>query len=171
MVVIDQAKDAPWEIVGVVGDVKQNRLREEASLRGTFYRAYAQQPVPTMRLAIRTGGNPLAIVGTLRALLEKIDPDIPLAGPRTMEEIMANGAISETAQAACLAAFSVLAPDLGRGRSLRIAGLCRDPENGRVRYPSRTGCAARRDSDIRTSGRPENHTPGDRPGHGRRGSW
>ncbi len=109
MVVIDQGKDAPWEIVGVVGDVKQNRLREETGLRGTFYRAYAQQPRPTMRLAIRTGGNPLAIVGPLRALLEKIDPDIPLAGPRTMEEIMANGAISETAQAACLAAFSVLA--------------------------------------------------------------
>jgi putative ABC transport system permease protein len=109
MVVIDRAKDAAWEIVGVVGDVKQSRLREEASFRGTFYRAHAQQPWPTMRLAIRTGGNPLAIVGSLRGLLQKMDPDIPLSGPRTMEEIMANGAISETAQAACLAGFSVLA--------------------------------------------------------------
>ena len=38
-----------------------------------------------------------------------MDPDIPLSGPRTMEEVMANGAVSETAQAACLAAFSMLA--------------------------------------------------------------
>jgi predicted lysophospholipase L1 biosynthesis ABC-type transport system permease subunit len=109
MVVIDRAKDTPWEIVGVVGDVKQNGLREAASFRGSFYRAHAQQPWPTMRLAIRTGGNPLAIVGSLRELLRKMDPEIPLSGPRTMEEVMANGGISETAQAACLAAFSVLA--------------------------------------------------------------
>jgi putative ABC transport system permease protein len=108
-VVIDRAKDAAWEIVGVVGDVKQSRLREETGFRGTFYRAHAQQPWPTMRLAVRTSGNPLAMVQSLRGLLQRMDPDVPLAGPRTMEEIMANGAISETAQAACLTAFSVLA--------------------------------------------------------------
>ena len=109
MVVIDRAKDAPWEIVGVVGDVKQSRLREVTSFRGSFYRAHAQLPWPTMRLAIRTGGNPLAMVRSLRELLQKMDPDIPLSGPRTMEEVIANGAISETAQAACLAAFSAFA--------------------------------------------------------------
>jgi putative ABC transport system permease protein len=109
MIVIDQAKDAPWEIVGVVGDVKQSRLREDTSRRGTFYRAYGQRPLLTMRLAIRTAGNPLGTVRSLRALLQKLDRDIPLAGPRTMQEIMANGAVSETAQAACLAAFSGLA--------------------------------------------------------------
>jgi putative ABC transport system permease protein len=109
MVVIDRANDTPWEIVGVVGDVKQSRLREDASLRGTFYRAHAQQAWPAMRLAIRTGGNPLAIVRGVRELLQKMDPDVPLSGPRTMEEVIANGAISETAQAACLAAFSALA--------------------------------------------------------------
>jgi putative ABC transport system permease protein len=109
MVVIDRSKDAPWQIVGVVGDVKQSRLRDDTRFRGTFYRTHTQLPLPTMRLAIRTGGNPAAIVHTLRKLLQKMDPDIPLSGPRTMEEVMANGAISETAQAACLAAFSVLA--------------------------------------------------------------
>ncbi len=109
MVVIDRAKDVPWEIVGVVGDVKQNRLRDAANFRGAFYRPHAQQPWPTMRLAVHTGGNPSAIVRPLRELLWKMDPDIPLSGPRTMEEVVANGAISETAQAACLAAFSVLA--------------------------------------------------------------
>lgn len=108
-VVIDRAKDAPWEIVGVVGDVKQSSLREETGFHGTFYRAQTQQPGPTMRLAIRTGGNSLAIVRSLSGLLQKMDPDIPLSGPRTMDEIMANGAVSEMAQAACLAAFSVLA--------------------------------------------------------------
>jgi putative ABC transport system permease protein len=109
MVIIDRAQDTPWEIVGVVGDVKQSRLRDETSFRGTFYRAHSQQPWPTMRLAVRTFGNGSAIVHPLRELLQKMDPDVPLSGPRTMEQIIANGAISETAQAACLAAFSVFA--------------------------------------------------------------
>jgi predicted lysophospholipase L1 biosynthesis ABC-type transport system permease subunit len=109
MVVIDRAKETPWEIVGVVGDVKQSSLREVTSFRGSFYRAHAQQPWPTMRFAIRTAGNSLAIVRSLRELLQQMDPEIPLSGPRTMEDVIANGAISETAQAACLAAFSMLA--------------------------------------------------------------
>lgn len=109
MVVIDRSQDSPWQIAGVVGDVKQSRLRDDARFRGTFYRSHAQLPLPTMRLAIRTAGNPAAIVRTLGDLLRKMDPDIPLSGPRTMEEVMANGAVSETAQAACLAAFSMLA--------------------------------------------------------------
>ena len=108
-VVIDRAKDTTWEIVGVVGDVKQTSLRQETTFRGTFYRAYTQQSWRDMRVAIRTAGNPAAIVGSLRGLLQKMDPDVPLAGVRTMEEIMANNAISETAEAACLGAFSVLA--------------------------------------------------------------
>ena len=110
-VVIDQANDETWEVVGVVADVKQNGLRGTDS-RGTFYRAYAQRPVVAMRLAIRTVGNPLAMVPSLQALLQKIDPDVPLSGPRTMEQVMANYAISETAQAACLTTFSVLAMTL-----------------------------------------------------------
>ena len=49
------------------------------------------------------------MVRPLRELLQKMDPGIPLSGPRTMEAVMANGAISETTEAACLAAFSVFA--------------------------------------------------------------
>jgi len=111
-VVIDRANDVSWEVVGVVGDVKQSGLREETSSRGTFYRAQAQQARSTMRLAIRTSGNPLAVVSSLRKLLQKMDSDVPLSGPRTMEEVMANSAISEKAQAACLTAFSLLAVTL-----------------------------------------------------------
>lgn len=109
LVVIDREKDAPWEIVGVVADVKQSRLREETGSRGTFYRALSQHSWPTMRLAIRTGGSPMAVVHSLRDLVQKADPDVPLSGVRTMDEVIANGAVSETAQAACLSAFSLLA--------------------------------------------------------------
>ena len=51
----------------------------------------------------------MAVVAPLRAVLQKMDPRIPLAGPRTMEAVMANATVSEKAQAVYLATFSVLA--------------------------------------------------------------
>jgi putative ABC transport system permease protein len=108
-VVIDQAAEVTWEVVGVVADVKQSGLREDASSRGTFYRAHAQQAWSTMRLAIRTARNPQAIVPSLRTLLQKMDPRIPLSGPRTMEDVIANATVSESAQALFLMTFSLLA--------------------------------------------------------------
>jgi len=108
-VVIDRDNKVTWEVVGVVGDVKDSSLREETDSRGTFYRAYGQQNLPTMRLAIRTRGDPMAVVPPLRTLLQKMDPQIPLSGPRTMEAVMANSTVSEKAQAVYLTTFSLLA--------------------------------------------------------------
>jgi len=51
-----------------------------------------------MRLAIRTAGNPQAIVPSLRTLLQRMDPRIPLSGPRTMEDVIANATVSERAR-------------------------------------------------------------------------
>jgi predicted permease len=111
-VVIDGRSDATWEVVGIVGDVKQDDLRQEARTRGTFYQAYGQQTPPTMRLAVRTSGDPLAIVGSLRTVLQEMDPGVPLSGPRTMEAVMANSTVSEKAQTLYLTTFSLLAVTL-----------------------------------------------------------
>jgi predicted permease len=109
LVAIDRGNDAPWEVVGVVGDVKQSSLSEDSDSFGSFYRAHAQQPWPTMRLAIRTVGDPRGVVPSLRTVLQRMDPQIPLSGPRTMEEVMANTTVSEKAQTLYLATFSLLA--------------------------------------------------------------
>jgi len=111
-VVIDGATDATWDVVGVVGDVKQDDLRQMASARGTFYRAHSQQALPTMRLAVRTSGDPLAVVASLRAALHRMDPGIPLSGPRTMETIMANSTVSAKGQTVVLMTFALLAVTL-----------------------------------------------------------
>ena len=97
-VIIDRGSDVGWEVVGVVGDVTQDSIREGVGSRGTFYRAQSQAPWTTMNLAIRTAGDPRAVVTALRVLLQKMDPQIPLSGPRTMEEVMANTTASEKAQ-------------------------------------------------------------------------
>ncbi len=108
-VIIDREDKTPWQVVGIVGDVKDSGLREDPASRGTFYRPYTQQSLLTMRLAVRTAGQPLVAVGPIQSLLRKKDPQIPLAGPRTMEEVLSNAAISEKAQTVYLTTFSLLA--------------------------------------------------------------
>ncbi len=108
-VFINRNHDEPWQVVGVVGDIKENNLFQPAGDRGTFYRVYGQQRPGTMRLAVRTAGPPMTLVPALRNLLQEIDPQIPLSGPRSMEQIMANSAVSYKAITVCLLTFSALA--------------------------------------------------------------
>ena len=108
-VIIDRQRDAAWQVVGIVGDVVQSDLREDETERGSFYGPYAQQSQTTMRLAVRTRGNPQAVVGSLRSLVMGLDRDVPLAGPRTMKAVMANTTLSEEAQTACLSIAALLA--------------------------------------------------------------
>jgi putative ABC transport system permease protein len=111
-VIIDRDEKVTWEVVGVVGDVKENELDLSKGALGTFYRAYGQLSPPTMRLAIRTAGDPAAAIAPVRALLRKMDSRVPLSGPRTMEAVMANSTVSQQAQAIYLTAFSLLALSL-----------------------------------------------------------
>jgi putative ABC transport system permease protein len=111
-VIVDGDTRTPWEVVGVVGDIKSDGLRDEPRSRGAFYRSHAQMPYPTMRLAIRTSGDPSALVAPLRALVEKMDSRAPLSGPRTMEEVMNHSTIGDKGLTLCLATFSLLAVTL-----------------------------------------------------------
>lgn len=77
---------AVFEVVGVVGDVQVSSLSADISM--VMYIPYAQWPEATMRLAARTAGNPRSIVGALRATLRELDPDIPLAGVATMDDVL-----------------------------------------------------------------------------------
>ena len=119
-VVIDRDDSVTWTVVGVVGDAKENDLYAPKELKGTFYRAYGQINPSTMRLAIRTAGDPMAVVAPLRVLLQKKDAQVPLAGPRTMEAVMANATVSAKAQTIYLTTFSLLALGLA---ALGIYGL------------------------------------------------
>ena len=59
-----------YEIVGVVGDVKDLKLDVEAS--PTIYAPCTQQTWPNMGFALRTAGDPMALVGPVRALLAEM---------------------------------------------------------------------------------------------------
>jgi predicted permease len=75
----------PWlTVVGVVGDVKYAGLAEQAG--PAFYLPLRQSPFRDQNLVVRTTGNPSTIVSGIRDVLRAIDPNLPLAEVRTMEE-------------------------------------------------------------------------------------
>ncbi|HEX8030510.1 MAG TPA: ABC transporter permease [Vicinamibacterales bacterium] len=86
------------EVVGIVGDVKQGF---EAGSKSEFFVPYSQFPDPVLTgmylnvaLVVRTAGDPVAIVPSVRAALREIDPNQPLVNVRTMESAMA-GTVSQ----------------------------------------------------------------------------
>ncbi|MBA2306339.1 MAG: ABC transporter permease [Acidobacteria bacterium] len=86
---VGQGNEFEWrEIVGVVGTVKQTGLDERP--RAQVYEPYLQHPYfSTFSLVVRTtAGPPTAVVPALRAVLGAIDPELPLARVRTLEELV-----------------------------------------------------------------------------------
>jgi putative ABC transport system permease protein len=75
----------PWlTVVGVVGDVKYAGLAEQTG--PAFYLPLRQSPFRDQNLVVRAAGNPSTIVSGIRDVLRAIDPNLPLAEVRTMEE-------------------------------------------------------------------------------------
>lgn len=80
-------EDALYTVVGVVGTIKQNDLTApEAEHVGAYYFSYRQQPRPFMSLvATPRTGPAAALASDLRALVARLDPELPLFSVQTMQ--------------------------------------------------------------------------------------
>jgi putative ABC transport system permease protein len=74
----------PWEIVGVVGDVKVGGLG--SAPMPTIYAPVWQQPRIGGVLAVRTESDPSAEAPALRAVVRAVDQDVPVTDVRTMQQ-------------------------------------------------------------------------------------
>ncbi len=100
------------EIVGVVGDVKQQGLAQEAT--PAMYLEYAQIYVAqSMHLVLRADRDPLELVPAVRGALRTLDPDVPLYEVVTMEQVIADSVVSERFSMLLLATFAAVALLLG----------------------------------------------------------
>ena len=72
------------EVVGVVGHVMQNSPKDDEHTQ--MYQPFAQVPFTQLGLAIRTKGDPLTLVPSVRRLVLAIDPQQPIYDIRPMEE-------------------------------------------------------------------------------------
>ena len=94
-------------VIGVVKDTKQDGLDE--FVRPEVYTSYLQQPRLGLMLAVRTERDPLAIVGSLRSIVQSLDRDIPLAGVATMDQLTAESVATRRFNTLLLGIFSSLA--------------------------------------------------------------
>jgi predicted permease len=94
-------------IVGVVADVRELGLDQPA--QPTIYIPLAQRPEPRMFLVVRTMGDPLAVVPSLRRAVYAVDRDQPIAEVSTMADVIAQGLADRRFAMSLFAVFSALA--------------------------------------------------------------
>jgi predicted permease len=83
-------------VVGVVGDVAHNGIT--APRRYRFWRPHVQLDAPnpsrSMTLTIETEGDPRSVLEPVRREVRAMDPSIPVAQVRTMDEVL-DGALAQ----------------------------------------------------------------------------
>src|SRR5262245_14819365 len=97
-------------IVGVVGEVRRDG--KEAKLVPQVYLPAAQTDVYPVRLAavaVRATGDPRALVASVQKAVWSIDPDQPITGVRTLDEVLAASTAQRRFNMTLLASFAVLA--------------------------------------------------------------
>jgi len=106
---VDVGTDDPWtaEVVGIVGDVVPSSLA--AGTGHAMYFAYGQRSPSSMRLAVRGRVDRAGITTGLRTLVASLDPDIPLTGVATMEEVLETSIADRRSVMTVLLAFAGVA--------------------------------------------------------------
>ena len=96
------------DVVGVVGDVKNNGLAREPM--GAMYTPYPQRPWPAMQFVVRAaGGDPLALVNSIRVAVREVDRDLPITRVETMDAALADSIATERLMTWLLFVFAAVA--------------------------------------------------------------
>jgi putative ABC transport system permease protein len=94
-------------IVGVVADT--HRTGYEAAVRPETYLPQAQSPDVGLALLIRTTGDPMALVPSLRAVLHEIDPLLPLESVHPLDDEVADMTAGRRLNTTLFAVFAAIA--------------------------------------------------------------
>lgn len=95
------------EVVGIAGDVKPEKL--EGDDWPTVYVPYAQSPATLMNLVVSAATPPLSLAAAAGREVHRVDPDQPVAEPRTMDAVLGHALASSRFNAALLAIFAEIA--------------------------------------------------------------
>lgn len=96
------------EIVGVVKDSRYARVREE-ELPAVYYPLTQTGMLGQITVEVRTAGDPMALLPTMRRLVGEIDPDLPLQKPMTQAAQFAETYVTPRLFARLAMGFGILA--------------------------------------------------------------
>jgi putative ABC transport system permease protein len=99
--------ETPFQIVGVVGDVKHDGLEKEA--RPTVYFPNAQETQKIATLMIRTGGDPMKLAPVAEQIIHAYDKDQAIAKIQPLDMFLSKAVARPRFQSVLLASFAGLA--------------------------------------------------------------
>jgi putative ABC transport system permease protein len=100
-------KPLEWQIIGVVRDVKNRGPRSET--RAEIEVPFAQSPWPSAEVTLRSSGDPNALRTSIGRLIQQLDPDLPMAGVGTMEQVVSESLSNDRFNAMLFSTFAVVA--------------------------------------------------------------
>jgi putative ABC transport system permease protein len=101
-------KSAKLQIIGVVGNVRHVGL--ETAARPEIYLPLAQSQWPSMFVALRSAvANPLTLIPSVQEAVWSLDRNVPLANPRTMQDVLAHSVLRQRFAMLLLSIFAGLA--------------------------------------------------------------
>jgi putative ABC transport system permease protein len=97
-----------WEIVGVVGDVRENGLALDPSpeMYVPLFQSWVSPGIPYL---VRTHAEPLSMAQTIRRAILEVDKNQPIFGIETMEQIFYGASAPPRLRTQLLSLFSLLA--------------------------------------------------------------
>jgi putative ABC transport system permease protein len=98
--------DIPLTVVGVVGDVRSTQLSQESP---AFYYSITTRTNSLMDVVVRTDASPESLLPSIRKQIKALDPDLPMANVRTMEQWITNSAAQPRLTSLLLGLFAGVA--------------------------------------------------------------
>ena len=121
--------DAPWwQVVGVVGDVRDTELALEPQME--IYIPRLQIPAARSMLVVRAAGDPRRQVGPIRRVIRQLDPDLPLDRVQTLDDVVSSALAENRVKTLLLGIFAALALVLA---AVGVYGLVSSSVGERVR--------------------------------------
>ncbi|MEO5754299.1 MAG: ABC transporter permease [Chthoniobacterales bacterium] len=94
-------------IVGIVGDLHHRGL--DQPVKPEFYVPLGQEPYPSVILAVHSNLDPTSLTSAIRREVQAIDPTLPIAHVRTLEQVIADSIAPQRLSVVLLTVFAGLA--------------------------------------------------------------
>jgi len=96
-----------WTVVGVVGNIRERGLEEEATL-AVYYPYYGSAWSP-VSFVVHTTGDPGSVVPSVRSILTDLDRNLPISEVTTLDDLVAGSVAARRFNTALMSVFSVVA--------------------------------------------------------------
>src|SRR5215471_4975578 len=94
-------------VIGVVGDLKSHAF-DAPDVPHVYFAAYQRSNL-AMTVFVRTASNPAALTNSVRRAVQSVDPDQPVFGVRTLEDVVSRSLGQRRFQLQMIGAFAAMA--------------------------------------------------------------